>query len=72
MNSYVSNEIAGKRLRDLRKKRGLTLKEVSQELKIAENTLCSYEKGTRRPKAKTMVELANFYNVLIQDIFFKN
>ena len=72
MNSYVSNEVVGKRLRDLRKKRGLTLKEVSQELKIAENTVSGYERGTRRPKAKTMVELANFYNVSIQDIFFKN
>lgn len=72
MNSYVSDEVVGKRLRDLRKKRSLTLKEASQELEIAENTLCSYEKGTRHPKAKTMVELANFYNVSIQDIFFKD
>lgn len=71
MNSYVSNEVVGKRLRDLRKKRGLTLKEVSQELEIAENTLSAYERGARRPKTKIMVKLANFYNVSIQDIFFK-
>lgn len=57
------------RLRELRKEKGLTLNELSNELleklnfKIGSNALGKYERGEREPKLNTWQELANFFNV---------
>lgn len=57
------------KIRELRKEKGLTLKELSDELdkkdvlKVASDTLGKYERGLREPKLKTWQALANFFNV---------
>ena len=56
-------------IRELRKEKNLTLKELSSELKkkdvllIASDTLGKYERGEREPKLKTWQALANYFNV---------
>jgi len=56
-------EILAKRLLELRKERGLTRKEVTAELQIAERTYQRYEDAEREPVASVLVELADFYGV---------
>ena len=56
------------RLRELRKKSNLTLKQLSTELgkynfKISADALAKYERGDREPKIETWQKLANFFNV---------
>lgn len=56
------------RLREVRKKQGLTLKELSQQLKntgfnISPDTLGKYERAEREPKLETWQKLANFFDV---------
>lgn len=51
------------RLRELRKEKNMTLKQVSEKLGIASNTLSQYETNKREPKLKTWQALANFFNV---------
>lgn len=58
------------RLREVRKKQGLTLKELSQQLKntgfnISPDTLGKYERAEREPKLETWQKLANFFNVSV-------
>ena len=51
------------RLAYLRKKKGITLKEMSQELgdiKLA--SLSRYEHGRREPKLDTLVKIANYFD----------
>lgn len=56
-------------IRELRKEKNLTLKELSSELKkkdillIASDTLGKYERGEREPKLKTWQALAKYFNV---------
>lgn len=47
----------------LRKQKGYTQCEVSEILNISRSTLSKYEKGTRIPNLKTIIKLANLYNV---------
>ncbi len=57
-------------LRELRKEKGLTLGELSTELKevglsISPNSLGKYEQGLRTPRLETMNKLAQYFNVPI-------
>ena len=58
------------RLRELRKEKKLTLKEVSSQLeqnnlKISPDALAKYERGDREPKLETWQKLADFFDVPI-------
>lgn len=58
-------------LRILRKEKGLTLSELSNDLKkemdfsISSNALGKYERGEREPKLETWQKLADYFNVSI-------
>lgn len=56
------------RLKELREKKKLTLKELSQALKqdnvdISPDSLAKYERGERKPKYDKWLGMADFYNV---------
>lgn len=51
------------RLRQVRKNKGLTIKEVAEDVGIADNTLQQYETEKREPKKETWIKLANYYCV---------
>lgn len=52
-------------LRELRKKYNLTLKELGQELGLAESTLSQYENGNRQPSFEILLQLSKFFNVTV-------
>ncbi len=56
------------RIRECRKKKKLTLKQLSEELakndfKISADALGKYERDDREPKLETWIKLADFFNV---------
>lgn len=58
------------RIRELRKEKGLTLKELSQQLKdkgtpLSASSLIKYERGERNPKLETWIKLADFFGVSV-------
>lgn len=59
------------KIRELRKEKGLTLKELSDDLRkkgildIAADTLGKYERGEREPKLKTWLLLAKYFDVYL-------
>ena len=58
------------RLKKLRLKRGLTLRELSgclndEGVYIAPDTLAKYERGDRNPKIEKWLKLADFYGVSV-------
>lgn len=59
------------RLKELREKKGLTLKQLSDALKknginISPDSLAKYERGERNPKYDKWVGIAKFYDVTVQ------
>lgn len=51
------------RIKELRQKNNLTLKELGQKVGMANNTLSQYETGKREPKLETWKKLADFFDV---------
>lgn len=50
------------RIREIRKEKGLTLKELSQQTKIPISTLGQYEREERKPKEEAIKKLAGFFD----------
>ncbi len=53
----------GKRLRDLRKERGLTVEDVSKELLCSAAKISRLETGARRPNPRDVRDLCKLYNI---------
>ena len=53
------------RLKELRQKNGLTLRELGKKVSMHDNTLSQYETGKRNPSLKTWQQLADFYGVSV-------
>lgn len=63
------NEI-GRTLRCLRNGKGLTQHALAERLKISPATVAMYETGRRVPTDNLKVQIANFYGVPIERIFY--
>ena len=50
------------RLKTLRKSHNLTQTDIAMKLEIAKSTVAGYEKGFRKPKIKTVNQLAEIFN----------
>lgn len=54
------------KLREARKIKGLTLKEVAEDVGISEDLIGKYERGERNLKIETSIKLADYYSVPIE------
>jgi transcriptional regulator with XRE-family HTH domain len=60
----------GRKLSELRGKRSQA--EIANALGISKSALSMYEIGERVPRDDVKVRLAKYYNVSIEDLFFKS
>lgn len=51
------------RLRELRKKCGITMKELGATIGVAESTISQYETGKRQPDYETLLKLGEYFGV---------
>ena len=58
----------GTKLRMLRKKRGYTLADVSNEIGLSVSFLSDVERGRTRPSLDSLEKLASFYQMTINDL----
>ena len=57
--------ILGERLKELRKEKGLTQKQVAEELHIHSVTYLHYEKSEREPPLSLLADMATFFDVSV-------
>lgn len=50
-------------LRELRKEKGLTMKELGEIIGVAESTISQYETEKREPDFETLLKLSEFFDV---------
>ena len=53
----------GKRLKELRKREGMTQKDLGSKLNVTKVSICCYEKGTRMPSLDTLIDISNLFKV---------
>lgn len=57
--------ILGKRLKELREERGLTQKQLAEQLHLHSVTYLHYEKAQREPPLVVLVQMAIFFDVSV-------
>lgn len=53
------------RIRELRKQRKMTMKELGSVIGVAESTISQYELGRRQPDNETLLKLGEFFEVSV-------
>ena len=59
----------GEKLKELRKAENLTQQQLADELKISRVNYTRYENGSVRPDYETLIKIADFYDISLDDIF---
>lgn len=54
----------------LRQSRGLTQKELADELHVSNGLIALYETGKRKPRLNRAIEIANFFGISVELIQF--
>jgi transcriptional regulator with XRE-family HTH domain len=62
----------GKRIRELRKKRGYTLRELGEKLNFDHSYLSKVENGRKTPSIELLQQMADFFSVDISYFFMKD
>jgi len=55
----------GERIRELRKRRGWTMKQLGSKLELAESTISGYENEIRRPDMDALLRFAELFDVSV-------
>ncbi|WP_274649088.1 helix-turn-helix domain-containing protein [Paenibacillus humicola] len=58
----------GKRLRELRKLRGMTQEQLASYLKTAKSTISQYENNINEPDLRTLIRIADLFEVTIDGL----
>lgn len=61
-----------KTLAELRKTKCLSQRELAKLLNIGSGAIAMYESGMRMPPLNRAIEIANIFNVSVEDICFSN
>lgn len=59
------------RMKQLRKKMGISMMEAAKRLSMPYTTYVNYEKGVREPDSETLIQIANFYETTIDYLLFR-
>lgn len=62
----------GKKLKELRKSEKLTQSELSSILQISRVNYTRYETNKVRPDYETLIKIADFYDISLDDLFNRN
>lgn len=57
-----------KKLRELRKKHKLSMKEFGTILGLSESTISLYETGKREPDISTLVRISEYFNISVDEL----
>lgn len=67
-----SNELAlfiGQKIKSYRKSNGWSQVELAKILGVGKSTIANYEKGYRSPRQNTIFQLADVFNISVDDLF---
>ena len=59
----------GKKLKELRIAEGLTKQQLAEKLEIGRVNYTRYETNAVRPDYETLLKIADFYNISLDEIF---
>ena len=65
------NKESGEKLKEIRIKNGLTMRQVAKKAKLSASYICRLEKGVRTPTIKTLDKLSKVYKIDFIDLIIQ-
>ena len=59
------------KIREIRKKCGLTMKELAERVGVSESAISQYETGRRQPDYETLLKIADYFGVSVDYLLGK-
>lgn len=69
MNKNVIEQYVGNNIAKIRKNRGISLKDLAEELGVSRQQVRNYEIGETRLSLETLIQFSNILNVQIEEFF---
>lgn len=64
----MAENIFPRRLQELRERRHMSRRTLSQLCGLSVNVISMYERGERTPSVKNLIQLADFFGVSVDDL----
>lgn len=64
----MKNNIFGKRLKELRMEKGLSQQKLGELLGFCNQTISFWESGSREPDLDTLVKIAHYFEVPMEEL----
>lgn len=64
----IDESVIGQNIKKIRKKQGLTQKELGERLGITQQTVAQYERATEQPKISTVRKIADGLGVPVKEL----
>lgn len=69
MNPKELDKYVGNKIREFRKRRNLTQKELGEKIGVKHNTISAYENGTNSPEQTMLFKIARALEIKVDDLF---
>ena len=69
MNEQELKQFVGNRIRELRKKKKMSQKELGEKIGVQHNTISSYENATNAPEQNSLFKIAQALDIKVDDLF---
>ena len=64
----MKNNVFGKRLKECRMEKGLSQQKLGEALGFCNQTISFWENGSREPDLDTLLEIAKFFEISIEEL----
>lgn len=69
MNEQELKQFVGNKIRELRKKKKMSQKELGEKIGVQHNTISSYENATNAPEQNSLFKIAQALDIKVDDLF---
>jgi len=69
INEKELTEFVGRRIKEERKKKGMTQKQLGEKIGVKHNTISTYEAGVNAPEQNAIFNIARALDVKVDDLF---
>lgn len=64
----MKNNVFGKKLKELRTESGLSQQKLGEVFGFCNQTISFWEKGSREPDLDTLVEIAHYFEISLEEL----
>lgn len=68
----MKNNVFGKRLKEIRTERGLSQQTLGEVLGFCNQTISFWESGSREPDLDTLLKIAHYFEVSLDELLEEN